>query len=51
MKPAFIPPEEQHGSFWKKSAAHTLQAKLMEKPNFNKAKNGILFIGKLILRA
>ncbi|XP_021198953.3 membrane-bound alkaline phosphatase isoform X2 [Helicoverpa armigera] len=45
MNPAYIPAEEKHGSFWKKSAAQTLKAKLAEKPNTNKAKNGILFIG------
>ncbi|KOB75782.1 Alkaline phosphatase, partial [Operophtera brumata] len=45
MNPAYIPPEEKHGAFWRKSAQYTLTAKLQETPNLNKAKNGILFIG------
>ncbi|XP_022130673.2 membrane-bound alkaline phosphatase isoform X1 [Pieris rapae] len=45
MSPSYIPAEEKHGSYWKKSAADTLKAKLKEKINTNKAKNGILFIG------
>lgn len=45
MNPAYIPPEEKHGSYWKKSAATTLKAKLHETKNINKAKNGIMFIG------
>ncbi|XP_026738716.1 alkaline phosphatase, tissue-nonspecific isozyme-like isoform X2 [Trichoplusia ni] len=45
MNPAYIPPEEKHGSYWRRDAANTLKAKLQEKPNTNKAKNGILFIG------
>ncbi|KAL0838596.1 hypothetical protein ABMA28_016687 [Loxostege sticticalis] len=45
MNPSYIPAEEKHGSYWKKSAASTLKAKLEETPNTNKAKNGILFIG------
>ncbi|XP_035440164.2 membrane-bound alkaline phosphatase isoform X1 [Spodoptera frugiperda] len=45
MTPNYIPVEEKHGSYWKNSAAQTIKAKLAEKPNTNKAKNGILFIG------
>ncbi|KAJ8722268.1 hypothetical protein PYW08_004670 [Mythimna loreyi] len=45
MNPAYIPVEEKHQSYWKKSAAQTIKAKLAEKRNTNKAKNGILFIG------
>ncbi|CAK1580580.1 unnamed protein product [Parnassius mnemosyne] len=45
MSPAYIPPEEKHGSYWKKSAATTLKSKLKETINTDKAKNGILFIG------
>lgn len=45
MNPAYIPVEEKHQSFWKKSAAQTIKAKVAEKLNTNKAKNGILFIG------
>ncbi|XP_028030069.1 membrane-bound alkaline phosphatase-like isoform X2 [Bombyx mandarina] len=45
MNPAYIPAEEKHGSYWKKSAASTLKSKLKEKTNKNKARNGILFIG------
>lgn len=46
MSPAYIPAEEKHGSYWRKSAASAIQMKLQEKTNTNKAKNGILFIGK-----
>ncbi|XP_030033710.2 membrane-bound alkaline phosphatase isoform X2 [Manduca sexta] len=45
MNPAYIPAEEKHGSHWRKSAAAALNAKLQEKINTNKAKNGIMFIG------
>ncbi|KAJ0176442.1 hypothetical protein K1T71_007621 [Dendrolimus kikuchii] len=45
MNPGYVPAEEKHGSYWKKSAATTLKSKLQEKINTNKAKNGILFIG------
>lgn len=45
MNPAYIPPEEKHGSYWRRDAVNTLKAKLQEKPNINRAKNGILFIG------
>ncbi|XP_075977664.1 membrane-bound alkaline phosphatase-like isoform X1 [Anticarsia gemmatalis] len=45
MTPAYIPAEEKHGSYWRKSAASTIKEKLQEKPNINQAKNGILFIG------
>lgn len=45
MNPAYIPLEEKHGSFWKKSASEALKSKLKETVNTNKAKNGILFIG------
>ncbi|CAB3227238.1 unnamed protein product [Arctia plantaginis] len=45
MTPVYIPAEEKHGSYWKKSAVNTLREKLKETPNINKAKNGILFIG------
>ncbi|XP_072949535.1 membrane-bound alkaline phosphatase-like [Epargyreus clarus] len=45
MNPAYIPAEEKHGSYWKKSASQTIKAKLQETVNTNKAKNGILFIG------
>ncbi|XP_045498474.1 membrane-bound alkaline phosphatase-like [Colias croceus] len=45
MNPSYIPADEKHGSYWKKSAAETLKSKLQEKINTNKAKNGILFIG------
>ncbi|KAL4715971.1 hypothetical protein ACJJTC_013271 [Scirpophaga incertulas] len=45
MNPSYIPAEEKHGSFWRKTAANTLKAKLQEKRNLNKARNGIMFIG------
>ncbi|XP_068633102.1 membrane-bound alkaline phosphatase-like [Battus philenor] len=45
MNPEYIPPEEKHASFWRKSAATTLKSKLHETKNINKAKNGIMFIG------
>ncbi|KAJ2949264.1 hypothetical protein O0L34_g6216 [Tuta absoluta] len=45
MAPAYIPAEEKHGSYWKTKAQETMKAKLQEKENKNKAKNGILFIG------
>lgn len=45
IAPGYIPAEEKHGSYWKKSAVNTLREKLKETPNINKAKNGILFIG------
>lgn len=46
MNPSFIPPEEKHGSYWRKSALTAVKSKLEEPKNVNKAKNGILFIGK-----
>ncbi|CAG9786912.1 unnamed protein product [Diatraea saccharalis] len=45
MNPSYIPAEEKHGFYWKKSAITTLKSKLKETKNVNKAKNGILFIG------
>ncbi|XP_038220743.1 membrane-bound alkaline phosphatase-like [Zerene cesonia] len=45
MNPSYIPADEKHGSYWKKSAAETLKSKLQETMNTNKARNGILFIG------
>ncbi|CAH2048805.1 unnamed protein product, partial [Iphiclides podalirius] len=45
MTPSYVPPEEKHGSYWRKSAAATLEAKLKETTNTNKARNGIMFIG------
>lgn len=41
MNPGYVPAEEKHGSYWKKSAATTLKSKLQEKINTNKAKNGM----------
>nr|AHF20243.2 membrane-bound alkaline phosphatase [Plutella xylostella] len=45
MNPAYIPGEEKHASYWRTSVAATIQEKLNQKLNTNKAKNGIFFIG------
>lgn len=45
MNPSYIPADEKHGSYWRKSASEVLKSKLKETLNTNKAKNGIMFIG------
>ncbi|CAH0715321.1 unnamed protein product, partial [Brenthis ino] len=45
MHPSYIPTDEKHGSYWRKTASEVLKSKLRETVNKNKAKNGIMFIG------
>ncbi|CAH2095931.1 unnamed protein product [Euphydryas editha] len=45
MNPSYIPADEKHGSYWRKTASEVLKSKLKETLNTNKAKNGIMFIG------
>lgn len=45
MNPSYIPADEKHGFYWRKSASEVLKSKLKETLNTNKAKNGIMFIG------
>ncbi|XP_047533306.1 membrane-bound alkaline phosphatase-like isoform X1 [Vanessa atalanta] len=45
MNPSYIPADEKHGSYWRKTASEVLKSKLKETINTNKAKNGIMFIG------
>ncbi|XP_053609337.1 membrane-bound alkaline phosphatase-like isoform X2 [Plodia interpunctella] len=45
MRPKVLPLEETYGWRWRQVAEKTLQEKLQETTNKNKARNGILFIG------